>query len=68
MKNMESGLKEINQNLLKLRRDIELIKNILASEGELSSWAKNELKEAREISDSENISVEALEKKIRAKK
>ena len=56
------------EDLKKLMRDVELIKNILVSEGELSSWAKNELREARDIPDSENISIDALEKKIRAKK
>jgi len=56
------------EDFKKLMGDIELIKNILISEGELSNWAKNELREAREIPDSENISIDALERKIRSKK
>lgn len=44
---MENEIKDINQNLIKLRRDIELIKNILMSEGELTAWAKIELAKAR---------------------
>ena len=43
---MESELKEVNENLVKLRKDIELIKNILIAEGELSDWAKKELSDA----------------------
>ena len=45
--NMENETKNIDDKLAKLVRDVELIKNILMSEGELSDWARNELDEAR---------------------
>lgn len=44
---MEGDIRDINQNLIKLRRDIELIKNILMAEGKLSEYAKRELAKAR---------------------
>lgn len=44
---MESETKSINEQLIKLSRDIDLIKNILMSEGELTDYAKNELRKAR---------------------
>ena len=45
---------EVNVNDLKqLILEVQLIKNILISEGEFTDWAKNELKEARNVSDSE---------------
>ncbi len=44
---MEIEIKDINKNLIKLRRDVELIKNILMSEGELTEQAKIELAKAR---------------------
>ena len=45
---METGINEIHRDLLKLKRDIEIIKYILLSEGEISSWAKKNLKKSRE--------------------
>lgn len=52
--------------------DVSLIKEILVanqtdSEGELTDWAKKELAEARQIPDSDNISLEELEEQIIAK-
>jgi hypothetical protein len=38
---------EIRQDLQKLKRDVELIKNILSSEGDLTPWAKKQLAKAR---------------------
>ncbi len=40
-------MNEVNENLIELRKDVELIKNILISEGELSDEVKRELEEAR---------------------
>lgn len=62
-------VKDVN----KLINDVALIKNILLSgkicddEGELSDWAIAELKEARKVHDSENISLEEVERMILAK-
>ncbi len=44
-----------------------LIANRADSEGKVSDWAKNELTEARKIPDSENISLEELERQIASK-
>ena len=46
--NMETSINTIHNDLMKIERDVELIKNILMSEGELTEWAKNELARARE--------------------
>ena len=46
------------EDLNQLKNDIELIKNILLSEGELTEWAKRELAEARQVPESECISHE----------
>ncbi len=64
---MESELKEVNENLVKLRKDIELIKNILIAEGELSDWAKKELSDARKTPRSHNITHEEVKKRILAR-
>ena len=61
---MQTGLEEVNKNLVKLRRDIDLIKNILISEGELSNWAKKELEKARKRPSSEKISHEEVKHRI----
>jgi hypothetical protein len=57
---METGINEVNQNIRKMRRDIELIKNILLSEGELSEYAKKELADARAEKEEEYTSLEEL--------
>ena len=55
----------MDKKLNKLVEDVELIKNILMSEGELTDWAKQELIEARQRK--EKISHEEVEKRILAK-
>lgn len=57
---MEAELKDITENLKKLMVDIVLIKNVFLEEGELTDWAKNELKKAREEDESEYISLNEL--------
>jgi len=48
---MESEIKVIHKDLLKLMREVEQIKQMLISrgddEGELTDWAKEELERAR---------------------
>ena len=44
---MESESTIIIEKLDKLAKDVELIKEILLPEGELTDWAKKELEEAR---------------------
>ena len=55
----------------KLLQDVEMMKCFLLChrpypnpEGELSDWAKKEVEEARKIPDSENISLEEVERMI----
>ncbi|MBI5803135.1 hypothetical protein HY448_00405 [Candidatus Pacearchaeota archaeon] len=53
--------KGINEKELRqLIQDVALIKNILLSEGDLTDWAKNELKRARNAPESEYISHSAF--------
>ncbi len=61
---MEIETRSINEKLARLVRDIELIKNILMAEGELTDWAKNELGRARATSESEYIPIEESKKII----
>ena len=63
---MES--KTLQKDMEKIKRDVELIKNILMSEGELTDWAKKELKNARNEPESRYISHENLRKRIFSKK
>lgn len=69
---MEDGLKEINLNLIKLRREIELLRKSIAKEHheetELTDWAKEELEEARKTPEAEYISLEEVKKNMRSKK
>jgi len=60
------GVKVDAGDLKKLIRDVAIIKKYVISEREeeLSDWAKKELAEARKTPDSENISLEELEKRI----
>ena len=69
---MESELRIIDERLIKLAKDIELIKGLLMlkvdDEGELSDWAKQELEGARNTSESEYVSFDEVKKKIKNKK
>ncbi len=57
---MEIDTNMLHRDMEKIRRDVELIKNILMSEGELTSWAKNALREARKEKESKYIDLEDL--------
>jgi hypothetical protein len=57
---MEPEINEVNKNILKMRRDIELIKNILMAEGELSDYAKKELAKAKAEKKEEYTSLDEL--------
>lgn len=60
---MENIDKEILNQLNKIRVDINFIKQAV-DDGELTEWAENELAEARQIPDSEFISMEEIEKEF----
>ncbi len=70
--NMESEIKRIDERLIRLARDMELIKGLLMAkvddEGELSDWAKNELRKARNAPESENVSFDEVKDRIQNKK
>ncbi|MEK6859401.1 MAG: hypothetical protein AABX54_01170 [Nanoarchaeota archaeon] len=69
---MESEIKRIDERLIRLARDMELIKGLLMAkvddEGELSDWAKNELRKARNAPESENVSFDEVKDRIQNKK
>ena len=55
---MKATLDHLHKELLRVKTDVELIKNILVEEGELSDWAKKQLKIARETPESEYVDLE----------
>jgi len=57
---MESEIRDLREDIKKLVIDVALIKNLLVERGELSDWAKEELKKAREEDEDEYISLEEL--------
>ena len=57
---MENNIVHIHEDLLRLRRDVELIKHILMSEGELTGWAKVQLSKARKQPKDSYISLNEL--------
>ncbi|HLC31997.1 MAG TPA: hypothetical protein VJK51_05000 [Candidatus Nanoarchaeia archaeon] len=57
---MEMETHEMSKNLLRMRRDIELIKNILMSEGELSDYAREELAKARKENKEDYVDLDEL--------
>jgi hypothetical protein len=57
---MESEIKDLREDIKKLMVDVALIKNAFLDEGELTDWAKGELKKAREEDESEYLSLEKL--------
>ena len=58
---METKSIKVNEEqFTRLVNDVALIKNILISEGELTNWAKEELKKAREESVDDYTSLEDL--------
>ena len=62
-------LKGVNsKDMRKLMEDVALIKNILMSEGELTPWAKKELKRARAEPESSYTSHEELKRRIFSRK
>jgi hypothetical protein len=54
------NLQHVHREVLIIKRDLELIKNILAEEGQLTEEAKKKLAKARATHDSEYASLEEL--------
>ncbi len=61
---METEIKDLREDIKKLMIDVALIKNAFLNEGELTDWAKEELKKAREEDENEYTSLEDLKKEI----
>ena len=57
---METEIKDLREDIKKLMIDVAIIKNTLLNEIELTDWAKEELKKAREENESEYISLNEL--------
>ena len=57
---METEIKDLREDIKKLMIDVALIKNAFLNEGELTDWAKKELKRAREEDESEYTSLDEL--------
>ncbi|OGJ22106.1 hypothetical protein A3K73_07495 [Candidatus Pacearchaeota archaeon RBG_13_36_9] len=68
---MESELRQMNNEITKIRLDLDLIKGILMpkvdDEGELSDWAKEELDKSREVPLDKCISHEEAKKRVAEK-
>ena len=57
---METEINSLRGDIKRLRIDINLIKEILLNERELTGWAKKELKIAREEDENNYLSLEEL--------
>ena len=55
------NLNHIHKEVLMIKRDLELIKNILYEEGKLSEDAKRKLEHARKTLDSEYLNINELD-------
>ena len=55
---METTLEHLHKDLVTVKNDIQLIKNILAEEGELTVWAKKELEKARQTPENEYVKLD----------
>ncbi len=60
---MKPTIEHVHQEVMELKREVSLIKNILAEE-ELSEEAKDKLAKARKTPDSEYIDHEEVKKKF----
>lgn len=54
---MTPTLEHLHKELMDVKTDVALIKHILVEEGELTSWAKNQLKEARQTPEHDHINL-----------
>ena len=57
---MEQTISVNVNDIAQIKRDLEILKNVLLSEGELSDWAKKVLIEAREESEEDYVSLSDL--------
>ena len=57
---METEIKDLREDIKKLMIDVAIIKSTLLNEIELTDWAKEELKKAREENESKYIPLNEL--------
>lgn len=57
---METEIKDLKENIKKLMIDVALIKKAILTEKELTGWAEEELKRAREEDENEYLSLNEL--------
>jgi len=60
----EEDIKQLIQDVAVLKEILFYNKNLQDPEGELSDWAKKQLKKARETPESEYVSFEEVKKRI----
>ncbi len=53
-------LKNFQEDITEIKQNIELLKNILLSEGELTEWAKKELENSRGEKEDSYVSLDSL--------
>jgi len=61
---MKIDMQQLHKDIISLKRDIILIKNILVEEGCLTEQAKKDLAEARATPEEEYLNQEAIEKEF----
>ena len=61
---MEITMETLHGDMVKLQQELIIVKNILMSEGELTDWAKKELKKARAEKKEKYKSLEDLREEI----
>ncbi len=54
----KTTLEHLHRELVKVKTDVALIKHIIVEEGELTDWAKKELKKARETPEEGYMALE----------
>jgi hypothetical protein len=57
----EVSINHIHKEVLMIKQDLELIKNILSEEGKLSDYAKEKLLKARKTLNSEYLNLDELD-------
>lgn len=57
---MDNEIKIIREDIIKLRRDMELLKSVLLHDGKLTPWAKKALAKARAEKEEDYISISSL--------
>ncbi len=57
---MNEEIKMLREDVMKLRRDMELLKSVLLHDGKLTPWAKKALAKARAEKEEDYVSISNL--------